>query len=65
MLWPEAQAIGLRGRHDYWRIGKMPVHQHWPIMPRAVELGVVGGGEEATSLIQSLDYEYTTHEAVG
>ena len=29
-------------------------------MPRAVELGVVGGGEEAASLVESLDYEYTT-----
>jgi hypothetical protein len=38
----------------------MPVRQNWPIMPRAVEMGVVGGGEEATSLVESLDYEYAT-----
>ncbi len=63
--WPGVQAIRLRGRHEYWRIGKMPVRLNWPIMPRAVELGGVGGGEEATSLVESLDYEYTTYDAVG
>mgnify|MGYP006955963171 FL=1 len=42
----------------------MPVRQNLPIMLRAVELGFVGGGEEATSLVESLDYEYTT-DAVG
>ena len=55
----------MRGRHDYWRSGKIPVRQNWPIMSRAVELGVVGGGEEATSLLESLDYEYPTYDAVG
>ena len=59
------QAIRLRVSHDYWRIGKMPVRQNWPIMSRALELGVVGGGEEATRLVESLDYEYTTYDAVG
>ena len=55
----------LRVKYDYWRIGKMPVCQSGPIMPCAVELGVVGGGEEATRLVESLEYEYTTYDAVG
>ncbi len=42
----------------------MPVRQKWPIMPCAVELGVVGG-EEAASLVESLNCEYTTYDAVG